>query len=53
MQNILQPVIGESADASGSIRNAVHVLHGCTVLSVSMQLSFDLFNLITLLRANP
>lgn len=45
--------IGESADASGSIRNAVHVLHGCIMLSVSMQLSFDLFELITLFQVNP
>lgn len=37
--------IGESADASESIRNAVHVLHGCVMLSVGMDLSFDLFKL--------
>lgn len=35
--------IGESADASESIRNAVHVLHDCIMLSTDMRLSFDLF----------
>lgn len=34
---------GEPADASGSIKNAVHLLHDCIRLSTGMHLSSDLF----------
>lgn len=37
--------IGESADASESTRNTVHVLHDCIMLSMGMHLSSDLFKL--------
>lgn len=43
----------KSSTSNTEMLDLVQTRRICIVLSVSMQLSFDLFKLITLLQANP